>query len=126
MEALLGFQLDAWDYATFLAMAIIGAGFLGLLALILSLPSRIAIARHHPEAEAVSIMGWLGFLGAVPWVQALIWSLKPTNVVDIRDLPPERRRETDEQIARLTGKPAPEASRPQPPSEPRNESGALR
>src|SRR5271165_3756529 len=117
MEALLGFQLDAWDYATFAAMAIIGAGFLGLLALLLGLPGRLAIARHHPEAEAVNMMGWLGFLGVVPWVQAFIWALKPTTVVDIRDLPPERRRATDEEIARVTGKPAPET----PPLAPRNE-----
>jgi len=121
MEALLGFPLDAWDYATFVAMAIIGAGFLGLLALILGLPGRIAIGRHHPEAEAVNMMGWLGFLGVVPWVQAFIWALKPTNVVDIRNLPPDTRRATDEEIARLTGKPAPEtAPPPARPSEPRN------
>jgi Protein of unknown function (DUF3302) len=121
MEALLGFPLDAWDYATFAAMAIIGAGFLGLLALILGLPGRIAIARHHPEAEAVNMMGWLGFLGVVPWVQAFIWALKPTNVVDIRNLPRDTRRATDEEIARLTGKHVPEAAPPQvPPTEPRN------
>lgn len=32
-------------------------------------------------------------------------------LVDIRDLPPERRRETEEQIVRLTGKPTPAAPR---------------
>ena len=31
METLLGFKLDFWDYATFAAMFIIGAGFIGLL-----------------------------------------------------------------------------------------------
>ena len=122
MEALLGFQLDAWDYATFAAMAIISAGFLGLIALVLSLPGRIAVARRHPEAEAVNMMGWLGFLGVVPWVQALIWALKPTDVIDIRNLPQDTRRATDEEIARVTGKPVPEAAPPQaPPSEPRHE-----
>jgi hypothetical protein len=118
MESLLGFQLDAWDYVTFVSMAIVGAGFVGLLALMLGLPGRIAIARHHPEAEAVNIMGWLGFLGVVPWVQAFIWALKPTNVIDIRNLPRETRRDTDEEIARLTGKPVPEAA---PQTEPRTE-----
>jgi hypothetical protein len=53
MDSVLGFRLDAWDYATFAAMAIVGAGFLGLLALFLGLPGRIAIARHHPEAKYV-------------------------------------------------------------------------
>ena len=41
MEALLGFPLDAWDYATFVAMAIIGAGFLGLLALFVARLSQL-------------------------------------------------------------------------------------
>ena len=67
-------------------------------------------------------MAWLGFLAVVPWVQALIWALKPTYVVDIRDLPPERRRETEAAIARLTGKPVPSAVPPQvPPPAPRAE-----
>jgi hypothetical protein len=121
MEALLGFPLDAWDYVTFASMAIVGAGFLGLLALFLGLPGRIAIARHHPEAEAVNMMGWLGFLGVVPWVQAFIWALKPTSVVDIRNLPRDTRRVTDEEIARLTGTPAPESPPRARPSEPHNE-----
>jgi hypothetical protein len=42
MESLLGFQLDAWDYATFAAMVIVGAGFLGLLALFLGLPGPVS------------------------------------------------------------------------------------
>jgi hypothetical protein len=121
MEALLGFPLDAWDYVTFASMAIVGAGFLGLLALFLGLPGRIAIARHHPEAEAVNMMGWLGFLGVVPWVQAFIWALKPTSVIDIRNLPRDTRRATDEEIARLTGTPAPESPSRALPSEPHNE-----
>jgi len=107
MESLLGFQLDAWDFVTFGALAIIGAGFLVLLYFMLGLPGRIAIARNHPEAEAVNMMGWLGFLGGVSWMYAFIWSMKPTDVVDIRELPGRRKLETEGEIARLTGKPAP-------------------
>jgi hypothetical protein len=116
MESLLGFRLDGWDYATFAALVIVGAGILILLYVILGLPGRIAIARHHPEAEAVNIMGWLGFIAVVPWIQAFIWALKPTTVVDIRELPGERRRETAEDIARLTGKPVSEAAPPPAPA----------
>src|SRR5271168_3699611 len=108
LESLLGFQLDAWDYVTFASLAVVGAAFIVLLYLILGLPGRIAIARHHPEAEAVNMMGWLGFIAIVPWVQAFIWALKPTNVVDIRNLPPNTRRATGDEIAPLTGTPAPE------------------
>jgi hypothetical protein len=113
MESVLGFRLDGWDYATFLAMFIIGAGFVCFFVLVLGLPGRIAIARRHPEAEAVNIMGWLGFVAVVPWVQAFIWAFKPVTVVDLRNLPRATRRETDEEIARLTGKPVPEAAPPQ-------------
>ncbi len=122
MELLLGFQLDAWDYATFASLFVIGAAFIVLIYLILGLPGRIAIARRHPEAEAVNMMGWLGFIAIVPWVQAFFWALKPTDVIDIRNLPRETRRSTDEEIARLTGKPIAEAALPKTlPPEPHKE-----
>jgi hypothetical protein len=39
----------------------------------------------------------------VPWIQALIWAFKPTNVIDIRYLPDEERQETAAMITRLRG-----------------------
>ena len=110
MQSLLGFQLDFWDYATFATLFIVGAAIGGCVLLILGLPGKIAIARKHPEAEAVNLMGWVGFLGVVPWVQALIWSIKPTDVIDIRRFPREEQVAIDEDIQRLTGKPASAAS----------------
>ena len=62
MEALLGFSIGFWDYVTFLALFILVAAGLGLAVFILGLPGRIAIGRHHPEADAVYLMGWIGFL----------------------------------------------------------------
>jgi hypothetical protein len=120
MEALLGFQIDFWDYATFLSLFVIGAAALGAVVLILGLPGRIAIARGHPEAEAVYLMGWIGFLAVVPWIQALMWAFKPTDVIDVRHLPRETQRETEAMIARLRGQaPSPQAPSPQtPPAEP--------
>jgi len=103
MEALLGFQVGFWDYATFAAIFVIVAAGLVLAVFILGLPGRIAIARKHPEADAVNLMGWVGFVAVVPWIQALIWAFKPTDVVDIRYLPKDEQRETDAMIARLTG-----------------------
>lgn len=102
--------LDAWDYATFAALAVIVLGFVLLAILILGLPGKIAIARKHPEAEAVNLMGWVGFLAIVPWVQALIWAFKPTDVVDIRRFPREERQATEKEIERLTGRDASAAS----------------
>ena len=107
METLLGFKLDIWDYATFAVLALcvlIGLIFLVWLA---GLPGRIAIARKHPDAEAVQIMGYAGFFVAVPWIQAFIWAFKPTNIVDIRRFPRDEAKGIDVEIARLSGESAP-------------------
>ena len=84
MQALLGFHIDFWDYVTFLAIFVVVVCFLTAAVFVLGLPGRIAIARKHPEADAINLMGWIGFLAVVPWIQALIWAFKPTDVVDLR------------------------------------------
>jgi len=94
-------------------MFIIVAAGLMLAVLIIGLPGRIAIARKHPEADAVNLMAYLGFLAVVPWVNAFIWAFKPTDVVDIRYLPRQEKLETDAMLARLTGAP----EQPAQPSE---------
>lgn len=101
---MLGFKLDFWDYATFIVFFL--AGLCGLLTYIwiASLPGRIALARHHPEAEAVKIMGWAGLLPTIlPWIQAFIWAFKPTDIVDIRRFPREEAKALEEENARLRG-----------------------
>ena len=98
---MLGFDLDFWDYVTFAALIVLGAAFLIALVFILGLPGRIAIARKHPDAEAVNIMGWAGFLAVVPWIQAFIWAFKPTNVVDIRRYPKAEDAAIDQEVAKL-------------------------
>jgi hypothetical protein len=107
MLAMLGFELDFWDYATFatLALCVLALGFIWLF--LAGLPGRIAIARKHPEAEAVKYLGYAGLLPTVyPWMQALIWAFKPTDIVDIRRFPREEAIETDKEIARLRGEPS--------------------
>jgi hypothetical protein len=115
MEALLGFSLDFWDYATFLSLFFLTAVGLGFVVFMLGLPGRIAIARNHPEAEAVYLMGWVGFLAVVPWVQALAWAFRPTEVIDVRYLPRERRAETEAMIANMTGKSPTAVTQPETP-----------
>ena len=103
---MLGFELDFWDYATFATAAL--AGFAGVLTYIwiAGLPGRIALARNHPEAEAVKLMGWAGILPTVlPWIQALIWAFKPTDIVDIRRFPKEEGKAIDEEMRHLKGEP---------------------
>jgi hypothetical protein len=104
---MLGFHLTVWDFLTFLViMALVGA-FLTVAVLVLGLPGRIAIARKHPDADAINMMGWLGFLAVIPWMQAFIWAFKPTQVVDIRYFPKQEQQNIEEEIARLKGKTAP-------------------
>jgi len=113
----MGFTLDIWDYLTFATLLLLVVAFLVLLVFILGLPGRIAIARKHPEAEAVNLMGWVGFMAIVPWIQALIWAFKPTDVIDIRNFPKAEQRDIEEGIARLTGKPEPEPDATSPPKD---------
>ena len=105
---MLGFDLTLWDYLTFLVAMALGVAFLVVVVLILGLPGRIAIARKHPDADAINMMGWLGFLAVVPWMQAFMWAFKPTNVVDIRYFPRQEQQNIDDNLARLTGKAIPD------------------
>jgi len=118
----LGFTLDVWDYLTFLTLAVLVAAGIVFVVWLAGLPGRIAIARKHPDAEAVRIMGWAGLLAAVvPWIQAFIWAFKPTDIVDIRRFPREEREAIDEIISRMRGTNVPSATgggTPAMPSEP--------
>jgi len=106
--SVLGFELGFWDYATFLSLGVLVLAGVVFAVWMAGLPGRIAIARKHPDAEAVKLMGWAGFLPLVPWIQAFIWAFKPTDIVDIRRFPAEERVEIDQMIARLRGTPPPE------------------
>lgn len=90
-----------WDFVTLACGMTAVFGGLAILVWILGLPGRIAVARKHPEAEAVYAMGWTGFLAIVPWIQAFIWAFKPTDVIDIRRFPDEERVAIEEELARL-------------------------
>lgn len=109
---MLGFELGLWDYLTFLSFFVIGVAGLVFVVWLAGLPGRIAIARKHPDAEAVKIMGWAGLLVAVPWLQAFIWAFKPTDIVDVRRFPREERVAIDEMILRLQGNSVPDGNAP--------------
>ena len=94
---MLGFELDFWDCATFATAFLAGGWGILIYIWIAGLPGRIALARKHPDAEAVKLMGWAGLLPTVlTWVQAFIWAFKPTDIVDIRRFPKEEAKAIDE------------------------------
>lgn len=40
-----------------------------------SMPGKDARKRNHPNAEAISILGWLGLpLGGLGWLAAMVWA----------------------------------------------------
>jgi hypothetical protein len=98
---MLGFHLDIWDYLTFVVILALVGAFLTIAVYVLGLPGRIAIARKHPDADAINMMGWLGFLAIVPWMQAFMWAFKPTDVVDIRYFPRQEQQNIQEELAHL-------------------------
>ena len=113
---MLGFEISLWDYLAFLVLFLAVVAFLVAVVFVLGLPGRIAIARSHPEADAVNLMGWVGFMAIVPWIQALIWAFKPTDVVDIRYFPKQEQENIDRMMVKLGGKPA--SDNPPGPSKP--------
>ena len=120
-----------WDWITLGCGVVSVVGFLVALTMLLGLPGRIAIARKHPDAEAVYAMGWVGFLAVVPWIQAFIWAFKPTDKVDLRRLPKEEQAAEKEDLARLEAyvygrkrKPETEAN-PEPEAKPVPESATV-
>lgn len=45
-----------------------------------SLPGAIARSRKHPQADAISVFGWMGIITLVLWPLALVWAyLKPNE-----------------------------------------------
>lgn len=106
MQSLLGFELDIWDYLTFLTLLLTVVCVVSAWVWLAGLPGRIALARKHPEAEAVKLLGWAGLLPTIyPWVQAFIWAFKPTEIIDIRRFPREEAKAIDAEISRLGGAP---------------------
>jgi Protein of unknown function (DUF3302) len=103
---MLGFELDIWDYLTFLTMFLMVCSVGAVWIFLAGLPGRIALSRKHPEAEAVKLLGYAGLLPTIyPWIQAFIWAFKPTNIIDIRRFPKAEAEAIEEDIARLKGLP---------------------
>jgi len=100
---LLGRPLDNYDYLTFAAMILIIAALMALILFLMGLPGRIALKRNHPHAEAVNIMGWMGFLAVVPWVHAFMWAFHDSATIDIRRWPDDERKAVRKEIERLGG-----------------------
>jgi hypothetical protein len=75
--------IDVFDYVAFAVFALLFVAALVAVVLIGKLPGQLARKRHHPQADAIAVAGWLGVAtGGLVWPIALIWAfLKPVSVV---------------------------------------------
>jgi hypothetical protein len=68
--------------AGFIILLLLGLLMLWLFVEIGGFPGKKAKERNHPQAEAITVLGWLGLLfGGVGWVIAIVWAYtKPVFV----------------------------------------------
>ena len=79
-------------------MSIVGFAILVSLVLLLlwlytvlaKMPGEIAHERKHPQAEAITVLGWVGLiLGVAPWLVALVWAYIKTDTAIVAAAPEE-------------------------------------
>lgn len=86
MELITG-PLDRYDYLTFAFLVVAVIAFFYALVTIGGLPGKLAERRHHPHAESVKIVGWIGLFTVFPWIHALIWAYHDSVTIDVRKFP---------------------------------------
>lgn len=71
------------DFFSWLVLVVIILSLVVAFVLLAQLPGNLARARNHPQADAISMAGWLGLLLTlgVVWVLAMVWA-NLTPVVD--------------------------------------------
>ena len=84
---LLDFSLMKWDYWTFAFLLVAIIAFFYAVIQIGGLPGKIAERHHHPRAEAVKIVDWIGLFTVFPWIHAIIWSIHDGLTIDVRTMP---------------------------------------
>ncbi len=84
---LIDFELDTYDYLTFLILVLIVVAFFFAMITLGGLPGKLAEKRNHPHAESVKLGGWIGLFTVFPWIHALIWAYHDSLTVDIRKHP---------------------------------------
>ncbi len=58
------------------------------------MPGRDARKRGHPDAEAISLLGWLGLpFGGVGWLVAMVWARFRPDRAEVVNTPEETGKE---------------------------------
>jgi len=63
------------DVIALIVMLILIAVGIWLVVIIGNLPGKMAHDAGHPQAEAITLLGWIGLLtGGLGWLLALVWA----------------------------------------------------
>lgn len=84
---LIDFELDGYDYLTFVLLILVIVAFFYAMVTLGGLPGKLAEKRNHPHAESVKLGGWIGLFTVFPWFHALMWAYHDSMTVDVRKLP---------------------------------------
>jgi len=84
---LIDFELDVYDYATFVLLIVLVLVFFYAMITLGGLPGKLAERRNHPHADSVKLGGWIGLFTVFPWIHALIWAYHDSMTVDVRKFP---------------------------------------
>jgi hypothetical protein len=58
-----------------IVLFVVIAAAIALVVLIGNIPGNMARAANHPQAEAISMLGWIGLLTlGIGWFVALVWA----------------------------------------------------
>jgi hypothetical protein len=72
-----------------IVMFVVAAVLIWLVVLLGSLPGKIARERKHPQADAITALGWIGIITmGVAWLIAVVWaySKTPASIGQLSDL----------------------------------------
>ena len=63
------------DTFALIVLFVLCATTIALVVVLGNLPGRMARAAKHPQAEAITLLAWIGLLtGGLGWLVALVWA----------------------------------------------------
>ena len=71
------------DIFALVVIALLIAVIIWLVVLLGNMPGEIARKRNHPQAEAISALGWIGLITlGIGWFVAIVWAYYKQDAVD--------------------------------------------
>jgi hypothetical protein len=67
--------MEVLDIFALVVIALLIAVVIWLVVLLGSMPGKIARARNHPQADAITALGWIGIITVgASWLLAIVWA----------------------------------------------------